>query len=201
MATTMSAQQAKAMLAAIGFDNASRNFIAAVKGFQVGFNLGPELDDDGDFGPLTSGALALSFARHTAGQSTMSAHFSYVEFRCKDGGAFPECNRIWERRTHVRRLEVYRAKVNTPIRIVSGCRCTRHNTAVGGAVASQHLFGSASDIQGLLTVPQRRQLKLFAGLGVQESTGKVIHVDSRDVSGHNTSGGLPTQPTVWRYAS
>ena len=40
MAATMSNQQAKAMLKAIGFDNASRDFTAAVKGFQTGWNLG-----------------------------------------------------------------------------------------------------------------------------------------------------------------
>lgn len=201
MATTMTTQQAKTMLKAIGFDNASRNFTAAVKGFQLGWNLGPALDDDGDFGPLTSAALATSFARHRKGLPTMSAHFSYVEFRCKDGGAFPECQRIWELRTQVRRLEAYRAKVGAPVRIISGCRCKRHNSAVGGATSSQHLFGAASDIQGLVTVAQRRQMKLFAGLGFQQSTSKVVHVDSRDVSGHNTSNGSPTHPTEWRYAT
>jgi hypothetical protein len=201
MATTMSTKQAKSMLNAIGFDNANRNFTAAVNGFQRGWNLGPALDPDGDFGPLTSAALATSFARHRKGQSTMSAHFSYVEFRCKDGGAFPECQRIWELRAHVRRLEAYRAKVGTSIRIVSGCRCIQRNKAVGGAKSSQHLYGAASDIQGLLTVAQRRELKLFAGLGFKESTGKVIHVDSRDKSGHNTTSGSPASPTTWRYAT
>lgn len=198
---TMSTQQAKAMLLAIGFDNANRAFVTAVRGFQTGWNLGTALRVDGDFGPLTSAALATSFARHRQGLSTMSAHFSYTEFRCQDGGAFPECQRIWEQRAHVRRLEAYRANVGTPIRIVSGCRCPRHNKAVGGATNSQHLFGTASDIQGLVTLAQRRQMRLFAGLGFQQSTGKVIHVDSRDVSGHNISNGSPAQPTEWRYAT
>ncbi len=201
MAATMSNQQAKAMLKAIGFDNASRDFTAAVKGFQTGWNLGPALHPDGSFGPLTSAALAKSFARHRKGQSTMSAHFSFIEFRCNDGGAFPECQRIWEQRAHVRRLEAYRAKVGVVVRIVSGCRCKRHNKAVGGATSSQHLFGAASDIEGLRTVPQREQMRLFAGLGFQKSTGKVVHVDSRDVSGHNTTNGSPAHPTVWEYAT
>jgi hypothetical protein len=201
MATTMTSQQAMSMLKAIGFDNASRAFTTAVRGFQTGWNLGPALNVDGDFGPLTSAALAIAFAQHRKGQPTMSAHFSYIEFLCKDGGAFPECQRIWVLRAHVRRLEAYRAKVGTPIRIVSGCRCKRHNEAVGGATSSQHLFGSASDVQGLVTVPQRKQMKLFAGLGFQASTGKVVHVDSRDVSGHNTTNGSPANPTVWRYAT
>jgi zinc D-Ala-D-Ala carboxypeptidase len=201
MAPVMSTKQAKTMLKAIGFDNASRNFTAAVKGFQTGWNLGTALEVDGDFGQHTSDALAISFARHRQGKPTMSAHFSYVEFRCKDGGAFPECQRIWVLRAHVRRLEAYRTKVAVPIRIVSGCRCKRHNEAVGGATLSQHRFGSASDIDGLLTVAQRKELELFAGLGFKKSTGKVIHVDSRDKSGHNATHGTPTDPTVWKYAT
>ena len=198
-APTMSPAHAKAMLKAIGFDNASRHFVAAVRGFQRGWNLGPGLDVDGDFGPLTSAALAKSYARHLKGKPTMSAHFSYVEFRCKDGGRFPECRRVWVRRAHVRRLEAYRAAVAGSVRIVSGCRCKRHNDEVGGASSSQHMFGSASDIQGLLTVAQRRRLELFAGLGFDESSGKVVHVDSRDKAGHNLTNGSPSDPTVWRY--
>jgi hypothetical protein len=197
----MSRAQAKAALTAIGFDNANRNFAAAVEGFQRGWNLGPALRVDGDFGPKTSEALATSFARHRRGKSTLSANFSYVEFRCKDGGAFQECQRIWVLRGHVRRLEAYRAKIGTPVRIVSGCRCKRHNARVGGAKSSQHMFGAASDIQGLLTVPQRKRLELFAGLGFKGSTGKVIHVDSRDIGGHNLTDGRPTRPTTWEYSS
>lgn len=201
MATTMTTQQAKTMLRAIGFDNAGSQFTTAVKGFQTGWNLGPALSVDGDFGPLTSAALAKSFARHRKGQPTMSAHFSYVEFRCK-GAAIPECRRIWVLRAHVRRLEAYRAKLgNTPVRIVSGCRCKQRNKEVGGARSSQHLFGAASDIQGLVTVAQRQQMKLFAGLGFKASTNKVVHVDSRDLSGHNTTNGSPGHPTTWKYAT
>lgn len=193
--------QAKAMLVALGFDNANRSFVGAVTGFQRGWNLGPALDVDGVVGPDTSAALRTSYARHRSGQPTMSAHFSYVEFRCNDGGKFPECQRIWILRDHVRRLEAYRAHVAAPVRIVSGCRCKRHNKEVGGASNSQHMFGSASDIQALLSLAERRRLRLFAGLGFQRSTGKVVHVDSRDRSGHNTTGGTPAAPTEWQYAT
>jgi hypothetical protein len=48
---------------------------------------------------------------------------------------------------------------------------------------------------------QRVQMHLFAGLGFQKSTGKVVHVDSRDVSGHNLTGGTPTNPTTWQYTT
>lgn len=201
MATTMTTQQAMSMIKALGFDNASRAFTTAVHGFQLGWNLGSALGVDGKFGPETSAALAMSYARYRQGLSTMSAHFSYVEFRCQCGGRFPECERIWMLRGHVRRLEAYRAKVGTPVRIVSGCRCKRRNEEVGGATSSQHLFGAASDIEGLVSLAQREQMHLFAGLGFQASTGKVVHVDSRDLSGHNLTGGTPAHPTEWRYAT
>ncbi len=201
MGTTLSTRDARAMLKAIGFDNAGRSFTVAVRGFQRGWNLGDALEPDADLGPLTSDALRISFARHLQGLPTMSAHFSYVEFRCKCGGAFASCERIWELRTEVRRLESYRAKIGGPVRVISGCRCKGRNQAVGGATASQHLFGAAADIEAKVTVETRRRFRLFAGLGFQSSTRKVVHVDSRDVSGHNTTGGKPTAPTEWQYAT
>jgi zinc D-Ala-D-Ala carboxypeptidase len=201
MAETLTTQQAKRMLKSIGFDNASRDFVAAVKGFQIGWNLGAALDDDGDVGPLTSAALRKSFARHRAKKPTMSAHFSYVEFRCKCGGKFADCQRIWLKRTQVRRLEAYRKSIDQPVRIISGCRCKGRNKAVGGAKSSQHKFGAATDIEALVTVERRREKKLFAGLGFRRSSRKVVHVDSRDKSGHNLTGGSPAQPTEWEYAT
>lgn len=201
MAETLTTKQAKTMLKAIGFDNASRDFTAAVKGFQIGWNLGPALDDDGDVGPLTSAALRTSFARLRARKPTMSAHFSYVEFRCKCGGAFRNCQRIWMKRAHVRRLEAYRKNVGQSVRIISGCRCKGRNRAVGGAKSSQHMFGAATDIEALRTVEQRARMRLFAGLGFRRSSRKVVHCDSRDKSGHNLTGGKPTAPTQWQYAS
>jgi zinc D-Ala-D-Ala carboxypeptidase len=200
MAAMLTKQQAQSMLKAIGFDNARSNFPVAVRGFQTGWNLGPALAVDGDFGPKTSDALRKSFARHTQHKSTMSAHFSYIEFRCK-GAAIPECRRIWVLRAHVRRLEAYRANIGRPVEIVSGCRCRQRNAQVGGAKSSQHLFGAASDVRPLTPLQTRINMKLFAGLGFQQSSGKVVHCDSRDRSGHNTTGGTPANPTTWKYAS
>ena len=201
MATTLSRAQATSMLLAIGFDNAKRDYVSAVRGFQTGWNLGQALQVDGIVGEKTSTALTTSFARQRKGQSTMSAHFSFVEFRCNDGGRFPECKRIWVLRDHVRRLEAYRAKINAPVRIVSGCRCKRHNAEVGGAKSSQHMFGTASDIQGLASLDQKKKFALFAGLGFQQSTSRVVHVDSRDKGGHNLTNGRPAAPTTWKYAT
>ncbi|WP_270890022.1 D-Ala-D-Ala carboxypeptidase family metallohydrolase [Pedococcus sp. 5OH_020] len=201
MAAVLSTREATGMLVAIGFDNAPRSFATAFTGFQQGWNLGPALDPDGRFGTHTSAALAISFARQRKGLSTMSPNFSYVEFRCNDGGRFPECRRIWMLRDHIRRLEAYRVKIGAPVRIVSGCRCKRHNAEVGGAKSSQHMFGTASDIQGLASLDQKKRFALFAGLGFQQSTGRVVHVDSRDKGASNLTGGKPTAPTTWRYST
>jgi hypothetical protein len=200
MAQALSKAEATRMLKAIGFDNAGRAFTTAVKGFQRGCNLGAKLEVDGVCGPLTSDALRLSFARHRQGKGTISAHFSYSEFRCKCGGRFADCQRIWVRRVHVRRLESYRSAIDRSVLIISGCRCKGRNSEVGGVKFSQHMYGVASDIEGRLTLSQRMRLELFAGLGFKGSTGKVIHVDSRDKGGHN-SGGSPTAPATWKYAS
>ena len=202
MAPQLTNAQAKAMLTKLGFDNANRSFSVAVRGFQRGWNLGPALKVDSIFGPHTSDALRISYARHKAHKPDMSAHFSYKEFRCKDGGKFASCRRIWMLRAHVRRLEAYRHAIgDKPIRIVSGCRCKQYNKKVGGVSSSQHMFGAASDIDGRLTLKEKEKLELFAGLGFKQSTGKVIHVDSRDRGGHNPKGSSQKHPAHWKYAS
>lgn len=43
-------------------------------------------------------------------------------------------------------LELVRAEFG-PVRISSGYRCVRLNTAIGGAKSSQHLYGLAADIE------------------------------------------------------
>jgi uncharacterized protein YcbK (DUF882 family) len=131
----------------------------------------------------------------------MSAHFSYLEFRCKCEGKFPDCQRIWTKRAHVRRLEAYRASVRETITIKSGCRCPGRNKSAGGAKNSQHMFGVATDIEALVTVETRRKAKLFAGLGFRRSSRMVVHVDSRDVGGRNLTNGTPLRPTTWEYAT
>lgn len=201
MARVLTQREAAGMLKAIGFDNAGRDFSAALEGFQLGYNLGPPIKVDGKLGPESSDAIRKSFARLRAGKTTMSPHFSYTEFRCKCDGAFPDCQRIWTRRFHVRRLEAYRRKVGEPVRIISGCRCRGRNKAAGGAKKSQHMFGVATDIEALVTVETRRRMQLFAGLGFRQSSHLVVHVDSRDRGGHNLTGGTQARPTEWKYAT
>lgn len=44
-------------------------------------------------------------------------------------------------------LQAIRDHFDAPVRVVSGTRCAKHNRKVGGAKNSQHLLGTAADIQ------------------------------------------------------
>ena len=193
--------QAAAILRNLGWRvDTSARLTQAIKDFQRGWNLGPILTVDGLVGPRTSAALALSEARRRKGLPTASAHFSFTEFSCKCGGRYASCRRIWIIRNHIQRLEAYRAKIGRGVSIVSGCRCLGHNRAVGGASNSQHLYGTASDIKGV-DKDTVRSYRLFAGIGYGGRSDVALHVDSRDLSGVNTTGGRTYAPTVWQYSS
>ena len=75
----------------------------------------------------------------------VSKHFKINEFACKDGSNVPEqyLPNVFKLATQ---LEIIRAHLGAPIIINSGYRTKMYNKRVGGAVASQHLTASASDI-------------------------------------------------------
>lgn len=76
----------------------------------------------------------------------MSAHFSRAEFACHCGCGFGL--RVGQVSTPlVVLLERIRDHFDTPVMVVSGCRCGDHNRRVGGATGSQHLHGTAADIK------------------------------------------------------
>ncbi|MCP5006600.1 MAG: DUF882 domain-containing protein [Planctomycetes bacterium] len=68
-------------------------------------------------------------------------HFSRTEFECPDGCGFDPVDKelLWV-------LIDLRQSFGRPITINSGCRCPKHNAAVGGGTKSQHLLGKAADI-------------------------------------------------------
>ena len=72
----------------------------------------------------------------------LSEHFSSNEFACRCG-----CGACEVSPELVTVLEDARAHFNAPLTIVSGRRCIAHNAKVGGAKSSQHLLGTAADIQ------------------------------------------------------
>lgn len=170
----------------------------ALRDFQRGWNLGPALTVDGKNGPLTRTALRTSLNRRKAGKPDASEHFSFREFACKCGGRRAGCAVIRVHRELLGGLEQLRA-LQGPISVLSGYRCPAHNASVDGATSSQHVLGAACDIPPKLTTAAVRRLRAFAGIGYQGSTGLVRHVDRRDVSGTNSTGGTVGRPTTWRY--
>jgi uncharacterized protein YcbK (DUF882 family) len=108
----------------------------------------------------------------------LSAHFTREEFACRDGCGF---NAIDSRL--VNGLELLRLQLGRPVEVLSGCRCPKHNAAVGGEPDSQHLLGKAADIR-VGGMPARElyaaavKVVQFRGFGVDDERG-FVHVDVR----------------------
>jgi uncharacterized protein YcbK (DUF882 family) len=75
----------------------------------------------------------------------ISKHFSRDEFACKCGCGFDTVDIEL-----IAILEDVREHFDKPIKINSGCRCAKHNKAVGGEANSLHMIGRAADfvVQG-----------------------------------------------------
>jgi len=110
----------------------------------------------------------------------LSPHFTSDEFRCRHCGLMNATGDL------VAHLELLRAIIGRPIIIVSGTRCRTHNTSVGGALQSRHLFGEAVDIyRGVATLAQASAAG-FTGVGL--SGRWAVHLDVR-----------PGRLVTWRY--
>lgn len=108
----------------------------------------------------------------------ISKHFSRAEFACKCGCGFDTVDTEL-----LKILEAVRVHFDKPVKINSGCRCEKHNKAVGGEVGGQHLYGRAADIVVHGPSPAKVYQWLNAeypeqyGIGVYPSW---VHVDSRN---------------------
>lgn len=197
--------QATSYLRELGFRIRTINeYKQQLRSFQLGWNLGPQLRRDGVMDTATSNAVRKSVARRRAGLPDLSAHFSYREFACKCGGQYSSCRRILILRPEVQSLEKYRAEVRRRglgrgVKVISGYRCPSHNRAVRGARNSQHMYGGSADVVPIMDKDTLRRLRIAAGIGWVASNDKVAHIDRRDKTGHNTTGGTLRNPTMWRY--
>lgn len=101
----------------------------------------------------------------------LSEHFDSREFADHRTGV------VHVDRELLRRLELLRARIGLPLRIVSGFRSVETNRAVGGAVNSQHLYGRAADIPSGYARVDDVVWCGFTGIG--HCAGWVVHVDVR----------------------
>lgn len=76
------------------------------------------------------------------GEVKLSEHFKVKEFKCKDGSDL-----ILISDELVKLLEKIRAHFGRTVRINSSYRTPAYNKAVGGSPKSQHMLGTAADIQ------------------------------------------------------
>lgn len=116
----------------------------------------------------------------------LSPHFNSDEFDCKGEDC---CKSTIVSPVLIERLEEMRELIDRPIKITSGYRCRTHNKRVGGAVHSQHVQGTAADIQVIgMTPKQLSEIAMdvgFRGIGIAEN---FLHVDVR-----------ATHLAIWTY--
>jgi zinc D-Ala-D-Ala carboxypeptidase len=151
---------------------------AAVRRFQKAYGLAV----DGQAGPSTHTALN---ALEQSDGST--AHFNWSEFTDRISGTFSggkvSATAAKENaRRAMYKLEALRKKLgNVPITVNSGFRSIAHNSDVGGASDSMHLYGTAADLDvpGVAnkTVYQKAETCGFSGLETYNEDHQ--HVDSR----------------------
>lgn len=107
----------------------------------------------------------------------ISEHFRRSEFACHCGCGFAAVDAEL-----LKVLEDVRCHFNAKVKITSGCRCKSHNSRVGGASKSKHVFGIAADIKVDGTSPvnvakylKKKYPKKY-GIGVYKSW---THIDVR----------------------
>lgn len=167
--------------------------VAALKAFQLGWNPGPRdwLTVDGLYGPLTERALNASV--YFGG--LCSGHFRWREFACK------HCGEISVHRVLLQALEVIRSKYYPAgMNIESGHRCRAHNASIGGAGNSQHIWGTAADIDPVMTLQECVDLRVASGIEYRKD-GRVYHVDVRHAGAFNPYGNTVQKPSEFLWPS
>lgn len=107
----------------------------------------------------------------------ITQHFSHIEAACHC------CGRIVSREAVLKAaqmMEAVRAKLGgKPIKVLSWCRCPRHNAKVGGASDSFHMKGLAVDFTCKHLTPAEVQDALKDHLGGLGSYLGFTHIDCR----------------------
>lgn len=113
----------------------------------------------------------------------LSANFSLREMQCKCGCRAP-VGVVKNLQILAQALQQLRNLAGGPLVVTSGYRCPAHNTKVGGARGSQHVFGIAADIWSKTLTPAElaalaEQVPAFQNGGIGKYS-RWIHVDVRN---------------------
>ena len=109
----------------------------------------------------------------------LSTNFSRKEFACNCGCGFDTPSPKL-----IKALQTLRGITEKSITVTSACRCIKHNKKVGGKPNSQHLLGTAADIQVSGMTPTR--LAVLAECVPEFAQGGIgtyatfVHVDVRN---------------------
>jgi uncharacterized protein YcbK (DUF882 family) len=111
----------------------------------------------------------------------LTKHFKRSEFRCKCG-KYCDGYPVEPSKELLELLENIRNHFDAPVTVSSGVRCKQHNTNVGGASKSQHMYGTAADIKVAGKTP--KQVASYAETLMPNSGGIGLystwtHVDVR----------------------
>lgn len=193
----MTIKQKQNLLAYLGYYDGNIDGIWGVKSvmateaFQNDFG---NLTIDGICGNKTMNALKHAVAYGMAAKKEQSGdtskdlavgylteHFKRSEFRCKCG-KYCDGYPVEPSEELLELLEKIRNHFDAPVTIASGVRCKQHNTNVGGASKSQHMYGTAADIKVAGKTP--KQVAAYAETLMPNSGGIGLystwtHVDVR----------------------
>lgn len=126
-----------------------------------------------------NGINVKAYSKSKDGTKYASKNFRVKEFACQDGS-----DPIFISPELIEVLQKIRDHFGKPVIVNSGYRTAKHNKAVGGETYSQHLYGTAADIQVSGVKPAdvyayaETLLPNTGGLGIY-SWG--VHVDVRAV--------------------
>lgn len=118
------------------------------------------------------------YSKKLDGNKNVSANFKVREFACSDG-----TDPVFIADELVTLLQKIRNHFGKPITINSAYRTVAHNKAVGGAVSSQHIYGTAADIVVKGVAPKtvaayvEKLMPNKGGIGIYKN---FVHVDVRE---------------------
>ena len=123
----------------------------------------------------------------------ITPNFKSEEFTCKCGCGGNKI--MWK---FVERLQVLRYRLNAPITITSGYRCSVHSVRVGGSATDAHTRGFAADIQARGYTAEQIAKEAaglgFGGIGIIDNY--TVHLDIRDENG---TDGISYPNSYWHW--